>query len=185
MTRTEKQYDTVTDTCRDLFEKKMWDYGTAWRILRLSSIVDQIFIKAKRIRTVEESEVQKVDDSIASEYIGIVNYSVMGLIQLELGVDLENKPLEGEFVLSKYNESLATARKLMLDKNHDYGEAWRLMQVSSLTDLILMKLYRLRQIFENEGKTLVSEGADASFYDMINYAIFALIRIEEEKPTLA
>lgn len=157
----------------------MADYGTAWRILRLSSLVDQLYIKTRRIRTLEEAGAQKIDEGIESEYVGIVNYSIMALIQLELGSNIDQGDMEPQEVLASYDHYQQSARNLMMAKNHDYGEAWRSMQVTSLTDLILMKIHRLKQILHNDGKTLVSEGADASFYDMINYAIFALIKMEE------
>ena len=177
MDRTLEQYDQEVRRCRDLFEKKMVDYGTAWRILRLSSLADQLFIKAKRIRTLEETGEAKVADPVISEYIGIVNYSIMALIQLELGSS-EDAIAPAE-VQKYYDQHLENTRHLMIAKNHDYGEAWRLMQISSLTDLILMKILRVKQILQNEGQTLVSEGLDANFMDMANYAIFALIKLEQ------
>lgn len=180
MTRTDQQFDKALQHCRDLFEKKMIDYGTAWRIMRLASLVDQLYIKANRIRTLEEAAEQKVGDSIESEYVGIVNYSIMALIQLEWEPTDEPQQDAVE-VLSAYDHYARAAKGLMLAKNHDYGEAWRMMQRTSLTDLILMKIYRLKQILQNQGKTLVSEGVDANFMDMINYAIFALIKMEEQK----
>lgn len=179
MSQTQEQYDKVARNCRDLFSKKMVDYGTAWRILRISSLADQLFIKAKRIRTLEETGEAKVDDPVISEYIGIVNYSIMALIQLDLGTSEEDT--SGEEIQKRYDEHLSNAKNLMIAKNHDYGEAWRLMQLSSLTDLILMKILRVKQILQNEGQTLVSEGLDANFMDMINYALFALIKMEEKQ----
>jgi hypothetical protein len=158
--------------------KKHKDYGTAWRVLRTSSITDQIFIKAQRIRNIEDKGTQKVDDDIRSEYIGIVNYSVIGLIQLSLAND-QRLELTGHEVEGFFDKCVRSARSLMENKNHDYGEAWRDMRVSSLTDLILMKILRIKQIEDNKGSTLISEGIDANYYDMINYAIFALIRLEE------
>ncbi|MCG3164918.1 MAG: hypothetical protein POELPBGB_00677 [Bacteroidia bacterium] len=178
MSNTSRQFEQVIEQCRSLFLKKMKDYGTAWRVLRISSITDQIFIKANRIRSIEEKGTQKVAEDIRSEYIGMVNYSVIGLIQLSLGVaeNTEMDPLEVE---KFYNKYIYEAKALMEDKNHDYGEAWRDMRLSSLTDLILMKLLRIKQIEDNKGKTLVSEGIDANYHDIINYSIFALIRLNE------
>jgi hypothetical protein len=157
----------------------MKDYGTAWRILRPPSITDQIYIKAQRIRSIDAKKMQKVSEGVRSEYIGIVNYSVIALIQLDLGADepTELLPDEGQRLYDKY---IYAARDLMLDKNHDYGEAWRNMRLGSLTDIILMKLMRIKQIEDNQGKTFISEGLDANYYDIINYAIFALIRMENE-----
>ena len=180
MQNTSKQYDTVVNTCRALFEKKMKDYGSAWRILRLPSLTDQIFIKAQRIRGLQQNEVQKVDEGQEPEFIGIINYCLMALVQLELGV-VEQPDLSLEKSLQYYDEKIALTKQLMEDKNHDYGEAWRDMRVSSLTDLILQKLLRVKQIEDNQGKTLISEGIDANYQDMINYAIFAMIHLNEEK----
>ena len=165
--------------CESLFKKKTSDYGTAWRILRTSSLTDQIFIKANRIRTIQEVEVAKVDEGIIPEFIGIVNYSLMALVQLELPTDY---PLEltTDEANERFHKAAHQTRELMLNKNHDYGEAWRDMRVSSLTDLILMKILRVKQIEDNEGKTLVSEGIDANYMDIANYALFALILLEEE-----
>ncbi|GGD28558.1 DUF1599 domain-containing protein [Hyunsoonleella pacifica] len=174
MQDTSKQYDAVIDTCKSLFVKKMSDYGSAWRILRLPSLTDQIFIKAQRIRGLQQNDVQKVDEGQESEFIGIINYCIMALIQLEKGV-VEQPDMSTEEAKALYEAQVATTKKLMEDKNHDYGEAWRDMRVSSLTDLILQKLLRVKQIEDNQGKTLVSEGIDANYQDMINYAIFALI----------
>lgn len=178
MSNTSRQFEQVIEQCRSLFLKKMKDYGTAWRVLRISSITDQIFIKANRIRSIEEKGTQKVAEDIRNEYIGMVNYSLIGLIQLSLGVaeNTEMDPLEVEKLYNKY---IYEAKSLMEDKNHDYGEAWRDMRLSSLTDLILMKLLRIKQIEDNKGKTLVSEGIDANYHDIINYSIFALIRLNE------
>ena len=178
ITDTYTQYNLEASKCRDLFQQKMKDYGTAWRILRLSSLIDQLYIKATRIRNIEENKVQKVQDSVASEYIGIVNYSLMSLIQMELGPDESCGRLDNE-ILFLYDQYLDATKNLMLAKNHDYGEVWRLMRRSSLTDLILMKILRMRQIFENDGRTQVSEGLEANLMDMINYALFALIMISE------
>jgi len=182
MERTNEQYDRVISICRELFEKKMTDYGTAWRILRPQSLTDQIYIKAQRIRSIEEKGVSKVGEGIRPEFIGIINYCIMGLIQLELEPSDEEMP--NAKTLELYDKYFGQAKKLMMDKNHDYGEAWRNMRISSYTDLILMKIKRTKQIEDNMGKTLVSEGIDANYMDMINYAVFAMIKIEfqnEEK----
>ena len=176
MQDTSKQYDAVIDTCKSLFIKKMSDYGCAWRILRLPSLTDQIFIKAQRIRGLQQNAVRKVDEGEVSEFIGIINYSIMALIQLEKGV-VEQPDLTNSEALELYEKHVAITKKLMEDKNHDYGEAWRDMRVSSLTDLILQKLLRVKQIEDNQGKTLVSEGIDANYQDMINYAVFAMIHL--------
>ena len=178
MIDTSKQYNNIIETCRALFINKMKDYGSAWRILRLPSLTDQIFIKTQRIRGLQQNEVQKVDEGQVSEFIGIINYSIMALIQLERGV-VEQPDLNIDESIFEYNKNVEIAKKLMMDKNHDYGEAWRDMRVSSLTDLILQKLLRVKQIEDNKGKTLVSEGIDANYQDMINYAIFALILLEK------
>ena len=178
MIDTSKQYNNIIETCRALFINKMKDYGSAWRILRLPSLTDQIFIKTQRIRGLQQNEVQKVDEGQVSEFIGIINYSIMALIQLERGV-VEQPDLNIEESIIEYNKNVEIAKKLMMDKNHDYGEAWRDMRVSSLTDLILQKLLRVKQIEDNKGKTLVSEGIDANYLDIINYAIFALILLEK------
>lgn len=174
MQDTSKQYDEVTATCRSLFINKMTDYGSAWRILRLPSLTDQIFIKAQRIRQLQENETRRVDEDEISEFIGIINYAIMALIQLEKGV-ADQPDLDVEEAIALYDKHMSTAKTLMENKNHDYGEAWRDMRVSSLTDLILQKLLRVKQIEDNQGKTLVSEGIDANYQDMINYAVFALI----------
>ena len=179
MKKTNQQYDEIVAICRSVFTRKMNDYGTAWRILRPPSITDQIYIKARRIRTIEEKGVAKVDEGVRSEFIGIVNYAIMGLIQLELGPS-ENE-LDKEKTTELYNSWFGKAKSLMQDKNHDYGEAWRKMRISSYTDLILMKLKRTKQIEDNEGKTTESEGVDANYLDIINYAVFALIKIENEE----
>lgn len=178
MEKTNQQYDAVMETCRSVFTNKMNDYGTAWRILRPESLTDQIYIKASRIRSIEEKGISKVNEGIRPEFIGIVNYALMGLIQLELGPS--ETELDEEKTLEYYDKYFQTAKSLMQDKNHDYGEAWRKMRVSSYTDLILMKLKRTKQIEDNEGKTTVSEGIDANYLDMINYAVFALIKIDFE-----
>ena len=176
MQNTSKQYDTVVEECRSLFIKKMSDYGCAWRILRLPSLTDQLFIKAQRIRQLQENEVRKVDEGVQAEFIGIINYALMALIQLELGV-VEQPDLSAEEATELYDKHINFTKKLMEDKNHDYGEAWRDMRVSSLTDLILQKLLRVKTIEDNKGKTIVSEGIDANYQDMINYAIFSLIHL--------
>jgi hypothetical protein len=178
MEKTNQQYDKVITICRDLFSKKMNDYGTAWRILRQTSITDQIYIKAQRIRSIEEKGVTKIDEGVRPEFIGIINYAIMGLIQLELGPsDIE---LNAKETLVLYDKHFYQAKTLMQDKNHDYGEAWRNMRISSYTDLILMKIKRTKQIEDNLGVTTVSEGIDANYLDMINYAVFAMIKIEFE-----
>lgn len=173
-----EQYTQAVNQSRDIFKKKTSDYGTSWRVYRTISIVDQIYIKAKRIRTIQEKQEQKIGDSIASEFKGILNYAVMGLIQLELPPS-ESDEMSVEKVMELYNDKIAKAQLLMLDKNHDYGEAWREMSQESFVDLMLAKLQRIRQILQNDGKTLVSEGIDANYYDIINYAIFGLILLEE------
>jgi len=180
MTTTESQFDKVIERCKSVFTKKTADYGTAWRVLRTISVVDQIFIKALRIRNIQNLEARKVDDDVASEFMGIINYAVIGLIQLRL-----NNPTVEELSLKTasdlYDVALLEARAIMLNKNHDYGEAWREMSQESFVDLILMKLLRVRQILSNDGKTLISEGIDANYIDIINYAVFALILIDEGK----
>lgn len=178
MSKTAGQYRKVIANCRSIFEKKSHDYGTAWRILRISSLTDQIFIKAQRIRTIQETGVNKVGEDIGGEFVAIVNYCIMGLVQLDLGADPE-KEMSPEDALKHYDEKAEQAFALMEKKNHDYGEAWRDMRVSSLTDLIMMKILRTKQIEDNSGKTLISEGIDANYLDMLNYAVFALILIDE------
>ena len=180
MAHTDAQYRTAADKCKSLFEKKMGDYGCAWRILRPSSLTDQIFIKAQRIRTLQNVSAKKVDEGEEVEFIGIVNYSIMALIQLALG-PADQPDLSDEQVMELYNRHAAETKALMERKNHDYGEAWREMRVSSLTDLILQKLLRVKQIEENQGKTIVSEGIDANYHDMVNYAVFALIHLSSVK----
>ena len=175
-TNTSLEYDQVIAVCKSLFIKKTKDYGTAWRILRPASITDQIFIKAQRIRTLEEKKVSKVGEGITEEYIGIVNYCVMAILQLELPTNSTNE-LAVELVETMYAERVAETKSLMSAKNHDYGEAWRDMRISSLTDLILMKILRVKQIEDNEGQTLASEGIKANYQDMLNYAVFALIKL--------
>ncbi|NJX14583.1 DUF1599 domain-containing protein [Tamlana crocina] len=179
MQNTSQQYDAVIDTCKSLFEKKMSDYGSAWRILRLPSLTDQIFIKAQRIRSLQENEVRRVEEGEASEFIGIINYCIMALIQLEKGV-AEQPDMTTEEAVELYTEKIGETKQLMENKNHDYGEAWRDMRVSSLTDLILQKLLRVKSIENNKGKTQVSEGVDANYQDMINYSVFALIHLNEK-----
>lgn len=174
MSNTSQEYDRVIAICRDLYIKKMKDYGSAWRILRLPSLTDQIFIKAQRIRSLQENEVRKVDEDEKGEFVAIINYSVMALIQLDLGV-VEQPDLGVEEATRLYDEKIHLTKTLMEAKNHDYGEAWRDMRISSLTDLILQKILRVKQIEDNKGKTLVSEGIDANYQDMLNYAVFALI----------
>jgi len=176
---TSNQFDAIIDDCRDVFIKKMKDYGTAWRILRTPSLTDQIYIKAKRIRSIDDKGVRKVNEGARPEFIGIINYSVMALIQLELGVDEDKTVLPINRVEELYRKYVAEAKKLMEDKNHDYGEAWRNMRISSLTDIILMKLLRIKQIEDHDGKTFISEGLDANYFDIINYSIFALIKLKE------
>lgn len=178
MSNTSQEYDKVIAVCRDLFTKKAHDYGTAWRVLRLPSLTDQIFIKAQRIRSLQENEVRKVDEDETSEFIGIINYCVMALIQMDKGIATQ-PDLSAEEAIQLYNEKIDITKQLMEDKNHDYGEAWRDMRVSSLTDLIIQKLLRVKQIEDNKGKTLVSEGIDANYQDMINYSVFALILMEK------
>jgi hypothetical protein len=180
MNITSQQYDSVIAICRSLFINKMKDYGSAWRILRLPSLTDQIFIKAQRIRSLQENEVQKINEDETGEFIGIINYSIMALVQLELGV-VDKPDLNTEKAIKLYDSKVKLTKDLMEDKNHDYGEAWREMRVSSLTDLILQKLLRVKQIEDNMGKTLVSEGIDANYQDMINYAVFALILTQNIK----
>lgn len=175
---TTRQYDEAIQSCKDIFLKKTKDYGTSWRVYRTISVADQIYIKAKRIRTIQENCQQKIEDDITSEFRGILNYAIIGLIQLSINDDeVENLPVET--VEKWYNEKISNAKKLMLDKNHDYGEAWREMSQQSFVDLILAKILRIKQIAVNQGQTIISEGIDANYYDIINYAIFALILISE------
>ncbi|MBE9602850.1 DUF1599 domain-containing protein [Pedobacter sp. MC2016-24] len=173
---TSQEFDSVIAVCKSLFLKKTKDYGTAWRILRLSSITDQIFIKAQRIRTLEEKKVSKVGEDITSEYIGIINYCVIAMMQLDFTPE---DPLELELnqVQSLFEQKVNETKELMFNKNHDYGEAWRDMRISSLTDLILMKIFRVKQIEDNLGQTLASEGVNANYQDMLNYSVFALIKL--------
>lgn len=176
---TSAQFDEQLKKCREIFKKKTRDYGTAWRVLRPSSLTDQLFIKAQRIQTIEEAEVKMVDEDESSEFIGLVNYAIMGLIQLKLKNEKRIELPEVE-ALNFYDAEANEIKKLMLAKNHDYGEAWRDMRVSSFTDLILMKLLRIKQIEDNKGKTLISEGIDAGYSDIVNYSIFALIKLSEK-----
>ncbi|GAB7087233.1 DUF1599 domain-containing protein [Marinifilum fragile] len=178
MNNTDQQYNHIIEICTDIFTKKMQDYGTAWRILRPSSMTDQIYIKAQRIRSIETKGTSKIEDDIRSEFIGIVNYAIMGIIQLELGTSDEE--MDHDKALELYQKYFKEAKELMEAKNHDYDEAWRSMRVSSFTDLILMKINRTKQIEDNQGKTIISEGIDANYFDMINYSVFGLIKIEFE-----
>lgn len=180
MSRTSEQYDKAIENCRNIFTKKLHDYGASWRIMRPQSLTDQIFIKANRIRSIETKGIAKVDEGIYSELVAIVNYGIIGLIQLELGT-ADADDLTAEKAIELYNKYASEAKKLMLDKNHDYDEAWRSMRMESYTDMILMKIYRTKQIEANKGKTLISEGIDANYFDMINYAVFGLIKIDEKK----
>jgi hypothetical protein len=176
---TSQQYDTAIGRCRDIFMKKNTDYGTAWRILRQTSITDQIYIKAKRIKSIEEKGTQKIDEGVEGEYVGIINYCLIALIQMELGQN-EELEINTDDLADLFDKKAKQAKNLMEDKNHDYGEAWRDMRISTYTDLILMKLLRIKQIEDNKGKTLISEGVDANFFDIINYSVFALIRLNEQ-----
>jgi hypothetical protein len=181
--KTAKEYHSVIDMCSSLFEKKTRDYGTAWRILRLPSITDQIFIKAQRIRSIKEKGSQKVDDPIRDEFIGIINYCIIALIQMKLE-ESDKMDLPYEELKPLYEEAVTETFELLQNKNHDYGEAWRDMRVTSITDIILMKLYRVKQIEDNQGKTLVSEGVKANYQDMINYSVFAMILMQEKAQLL-
>lgn len=180
MRDTSVEFDNVIRFCEEVFSKKAHDYGTAWRILRPSSLTDQIYIKASRIRSIQEKGEQKIGDDIRDEFIGIINYAAMALIQLEKGAvsDKNEVAMNPDEALSLYRNQLEQAKALMMNKNHDYGEAWRDMRISSLDDIILMKLFRLKQIEDNKGKVLISEGPEGSYTDIINYAVFALIKIE-------
>lgn len=179
MTDTNKDFETQIALCREVYEKKTRDYGTSWRILRLPSLTDQILIKANRIRSIQESGENRVGDGIVPELVAIVNYAVMALIQQELGYEGDIE-LPIEKALELYDKHIRRATTLMLDKNHDYGEAWRMMRVSSMVDLILMKLFRIKQIEDNDGKTLVSEGVEGGYMDIVNYSLFCLIRVNCE-----
>lgn len=177
MEKTIQEYDRVIAICQDIFTKKMTDYGVAWRVLRPTSLTDQIFIKAQRIRSIEMKGTMKVDEDSRSEYIGIINYCIMALIQLDKGIS-DQDDLSPDETLELYLSYFNQAKDLMLNKNHDYDEAWRSMRTSSITDLILMKIKRTKQIEDHKGKTIISEGVDANYLDMINYAVFALIKLE-------
>lgn len=176
MVNTKEQFEYVINICRDLYSKKLIDYGASWRILRPQSVTDQLFIKAKRIRSLEEKGVSWVGEGVLPEFIGIVNYGVIGLIQLELGF-AEQVDIDAEAAVLLYDKYITQTKELMFAKNHDYDEAWRSMRISSYTDLILTKIYRTKQIEEHQGLTLVSEGIDANYMDMVNYALFALIKL--------
>lgn len=178
MNHTSQQYDEVIAHCRELYVNKMKDYGPAWRILRLPSLTDQIFIKAQRIRSIEQKGTQLVEDDLRGEFIGILNYSIMALVQLELGV-VEKPDIDKDTAAQLFDKYTAETKVLMERKNHDYGEAWREMRISSITDLILQKILRIKQIEDNSGKTIVSEGLDANYMDMVNYAAFVLIKMSE------
>ena len=178
MKDTISEYNSIIKNCKDIFAKKKKDYGSAWRILRISSLTDQIFIKAQRIRSIEQKGFQKIDEDSFNEFVGIVNYSVIGLIQLDVGVSEQAEEMEYNEAINRFDKMINMAKELMLDKNLDYGEAWRDMRVSSLTDLILQKLLRVKQIEDNQGSTLISEGVDANYLDMLNYAVFALIKLK-------
>ena len=180
MEKTIAEYDSIIKKCEDIFAKKMKDYGSAWRILRISSLTDQIFIKAQRIRSIEQKGEQKIAEDISNEFVGIVNYAVIGLIQFDLGVSDLAEDLDYNEVMNIFSKHSNIAKDLMIAKNHDYGEAWRDMRVSSLTDLILQKILRVKQIEDNHGSTLISEGVDANYLDMLNYAVFALIKLENK-----
>ena len=176
MSNTSEQYDNVIVKCTEIFKKKTIDYGTAWRILRSSSLTDQIFIKANRIRTIQEAGSSKVDEGVESEFIGIINYCIMALIQIDL-INDKRMEIPSQEVIDLYHNKINISKNLMEQKNHDYGEAWRDMRVSSLTDLILMKILRIKRIEDNKGKTIISEGIDANYFDMINYSVFAMIHL--------
>lgn len=177
--KTIKQYDHALQKCRELFRNKTKDYGTSWRVLRASSLTDQLFIKAQRIRTIEENRVQKVNEGVEGEFIALVNYAIIGLIQLKIR-NTESLELSEAEALTLFDKEAANIKELMLNKNHDYGEAWRDMRISSFTDLILQKLLRIRSIEDNQSVLLASEGVDAGYSDIVNYAIFALIKLEEQ-----
>ena len=177
---TNEQYDQVIAQCRNTFLQKTADYGTSWRVYRTISVADQIYIKAKRIRTIQQKKEQKIGDDIKSEFQGILNYAIIGLVQIDINQD-EPEELDPSIVQKMYDEKVQVAKKLMQDKNHDYGEAWREMSQESFADLTLAKIQRIKQIIANEGKTMISEGIDANFYDILNYAVFALILISEGK----
>jgi hypothetical protein len=175
---TKKQFDQVIALCRDVYEKKLKDYAPSWRIMRPESVTDQIFIKANRIRSLETKGTNLINEGIKSEFIAIVNYGIIGLIQLEKGF-ADTTDISGEEALDLYDKYMTKTKELMYAKNHDYGEAWRRMRISSYTDLILVKIYRTKQIEKNDGQTIISEGIDANYMDMVNYALFGLIKLEE------
>ena len=182
MSNTLNEFDTVISVCKDVFVKKMHDYGVAWRILRLPSVTDQIYIKALRIRSIEEKGVHKIDEGIYSEFVGIVNYAVMAQIQLKLpSSSVEDNDISYNEIVTLYDMYVQKAKELLSNKNHDYGEAWRNMRISSMTDIILMKILRIKQIENLKQQTLVSEGIDANYYDILNYAVFALIKLTPQK----
>tara|TARA_B110000908_G_C10081715_1_gene369889 strand:- start:280 stop:828 length:549 start_codon:yes stop_codon:yes gene_type:complete len=179
LSKTSEQYDKAIDKCRIIFALKVKDYGTSWRVMRLKSLTDQLFIKANRIRNIEENDVQMIDEGIEPEFIALVNYSLIAMIQIELQNE-EPRELDVEYTLSLYDKYVKQTKALMMNKNHDYGEAWRDMRINSFTDLILMKLNRVKQIEDNQGETLISEGIDSHYSDILNYSVFALIKIDEE-----
>ena len=179
MKKTIEEYDSIIKNCEDIFAKKMKDYGSSWRILRISSLTDQIFIKAQRVRSIEQKGIQKINEGISNEFVGIINYAIIGLIQLDLGVSIHADEMDSNEVMNIFNKHMNIAKELMIAKNHDYGEAWRDMRVSSLTDLILQKILRVKQIEDNKGNTLISEGVEANYLDMLNYAVFALIKLKK------
>ncbi|MEE2931028.1 MAG: DUF1599 domain-containing protein [Bacteroidota bacterium] len=178
MQHTVVKYNSIIKNCEEIFGNKLKDYGTAWRILRISSLTDQIFIKAQRIRSIEQKRVSKVNEGVVNEFKGIVNYAIIGLIQLDLGISEEGEEIDYDMVMSLFRKHANIAKELMMAKNHDYGEAWKDMRISSLTDLILQKILRVKQIENNSGATLISEGIDANYLDMLNYGVFALIKLE-------
>jgi len=180
MTKTETQFNAAAKLCSDIYSTKLADYGSAWRVLRPSSLTDQILIKAQRIRSFQVKKVQKINEGILPEFIGIINYAAIALIQLEIGTS-DDTDFPAQKAEELYDKYIQEAKSLMLNKNHDYDEAWRSMRISSFTDLILMKIFRTKQIEDNDGKTQISEGVDANYFDMINYAVFALIKLAEEK----
>ena len=180
MITTSNYFDIIINDCLDIFRKKMYDYGSAWRILRLKSLTDQIFIKAQRIRSIDDKGVQKINESIDAEFMGILNYSIIALIQLNKSTTLQPDMTLDESVI-EYKKHSTIIKNLMEQKNHDYGEAWKEMRISSFTDLILQKLHRIKQIEDNDGETIMSEGIDANYHDIVNYSIFALIQLREKK----
>jgi len=180
MPDTNKEFKSEIACCRDIFEKKTRDYGTSWRVLRLPSLTDQIFIKASRIRSIQESGENRVGDGVEPEFIAMVNYAVIALMQMDLGLEGEQE-LSLESAMNLYDRHIERATRLMLDKNHDYGEAWRMMRVSSMVDLILMKIRRIKQIEDHQGKTIASEGVEGGYMDIVNYSLFCLIRLSEDE----